>query len=100
MTGDIAQKIEAANAEAVNRMVAGDPVLIDLAPAGEVIPGLTDRKVLHAGPPVEWSRMSGALRGAMIGAVLFEKWARRVTGVIFIFVGIYYCLTHIFSVQF
>jgi hypothetical protein len=76
MTGDIAQKIEAANAEAVNRMVAGDPVLIDLAPAGEVIPGLTDRKVLHAGPPVEWSRMSGALRGAMIGAVLFEKWAR------------------------
>ena len=29
----------------------------------------------------------------------FEKWARRVTGVIFIFVGIYYCLTHIFSVQ-
>ena len=29
----------------------------------------------------------------------FEKWARRVTGVIFILVGVYYCLTHIFSVQ-
>jgi hypothetical protein len=76
MTGDIVQAIEAANAEAMSRLVAGDPVLIDLAPAGEVIPGLTYRKVLHAGPPVEWSRMSGAQRGAMIGAVLFEKWAQ------------------------
>lgn len=76
MTGDIVQAIEAANSEAMSRLVAGDPVLIDLAPAREVIPGLTDRKVLHAGPPVEWSRMSGAQRGAMIGAVLFEKWAQ------------------------
>ena len=76
MTGNIVQAIEAANAEAMSRLVAGDPVLIDLAPAREVIPGLTDRKVLHAGPPVEWSRMSGAQRGAMIGAVLFEKWAQ------------------------
>jgi hypothetical protein len=56
--------------------VAGDPVLIDLAPAGEVIPGLTDRKVLHAGPPIEWSNMSGAQRGSMIGALLFEEWAQ------------------------
>ncbi len=27
----------------------------------------------------------------------FEKWARRITGAIFIMVGIYYCLTHIFG---
>lgn len=30
--------------------------------------------------------------------VPFEKWARYVTGVIFILVGIYYCLAHIFGV--
>ncbi len=30
--------------------------------------------------------------------VAFELWARRITGVIFIGVGIYYCLTHIFGV--
>lgn len=30
--------------------------------------------------------------------VLFEKWARRITGGIFILVGIYYCLAHIFVV--
>ena len=76
MTKPLTQKIEAANAEAVTRLVAGDPVLIDLAPAGEVIPGLTDRKVLHAGPPIEWSNMSGAQRGSMIGALLFEEWAQ------------------------
>jgi len=29
----------------------------------------------------------------------FEKWARRITGVVFIAVGIYYCLTYIFGVQ-
>lgn len=27
----------------------------------------------------------------------FERWARRITGAIFILVGIYYCLTHIFG---
>ncbi len=30
--------------------------------------------------------------------VPFEKWARRITGGIFILVGIYYCLAHIFAV--
>jgi len=29
--------------------------------------------------------------------VPLEKWARRVTGTIFILVGIYYCLVHIFG---
>lgn len=76
MTDTIKQKIEAANAEALSRLVAGDPVLIDVAPAGEVIPGLADRMVLHAGPPIDWSRMSGAQRGSIIGALLFERWAQ------------------------
>ena len=29
----------------------------------------------------------------------FEKWARRVTAVIFILVGVHYCLTYLFNVQ-
>ncbi len=74
-SADIKQKIEAANTEAVRRMNAADPVLIDIAPAGEVIPGLTDRMILHSGPPIDWPRMCGAQRGAMIGAALFEGWA-------------------------
>src|SRR5512141_79673 len=75
MTTDLKQRIEAANQEAVRRMNAGDPVLVDVAPAGDVIPGLKDRMILHSGPPVGWNEMCGAQRGAMIGVALFEKWA-------------------------
>jgi hypothetical protein len=77
-TEDIKQKVEAANAETVRRINAADPVLIDIAPAGDVIPRLKDRMILHSGPPVDWLHMCGAQRGAMIGAVLFEGWAKSV----------------------
>jgi hypothetical protein len=70
------ERIEAANAEVLRRIVAADPVLVDVAPASEVIPGMKDRLVLHSGPPVPWSRMCGAQRGAVIGMCLFEGWAK------------------------
>lgn len=31
--------------------------------------------VLHSGPPVDWQRMNGAQRGAVIGVCVFEGWA-------------------------
>jgi hypothetical protein len=31
--------------------------------------------LLHAGPPIDWERMSGPLRGALTGAALLERWA-------------------------
>lgn len=64
-----------ANGTAVERMMSARPMLRTVATAGEVIPGMHDRLLLHAGPPIEWERMSGPLRGAVIGAVLFEGWA-------------------------
>ena len=76
-TEDIKQKIEAANLEAVRRINTADPVLVDIAPAGEMIPGLQDRMILHSGPPVDWQHMCGAQRGAMIGMALFEAWAKN-----------------------
>ena len=72
---DIKQRIEQANQEATQRLINGEPVLVDIAPAGEVIPGLDDKMVLHSGPPIEWSKMCGAQQGAVIGMVLFEEWA-------------------------
>ena len=72
---DIRQKIDAANATALERMLAGDPVLVDVAPAGEVVADLEDRMILHAGPPIGWERMCGAQQGAAIGLTLFEGWA-------------------------
>jgi Protein of unknown function (DUF1116) len=70
------EKIDAANAEAVRRITAADPVLVDVAPAGEVIPGMRDRLILHSGPPLDGRRMCGAQRGAAIGMCIFEGWAK------------------------
>jgi len=70
------QTIEAANEETLGRITAADPVLVDVAPAAEVIPGMKDRMILHSGPPIDWAHMCGAQRGAAIGMCLFEGWAR------------------------
>ncbi len=69
-------RVEVANAEALTRLTSADPVLVDVAPAGEVVEGLEDRMILHAGPPIEWQRMCGAMRGSVIGLVLWEGWAK------------------------
>jgi len=34
-----------------------------------------ERMILHAGPPIEWRRMCGPMRGAIVGAILYEGWA-------------------------
>lgn len=61
----------AANAEALDRMLAAGASLIDVRPAAEVI-GLAPGQFRHAGPPISWERASGPLRGALLGAALFE----------------------------
>ncbi|MBA3530682.1 MAG: hypothetical protein H0T73_02015, partial [Ardenticatenales bacterium] len=48
--------IDKANKEAVGRMMEAHPVLVGLAKAREVIPGMRDNLLLHAGPPITWER--------------------------------------------
>lgn len=67
--------IEAANVEAVRRIVSGKATLIGLGIAYEVVPGMRDKMILHAGPPISWERMCGPVRGAVMGACLYEGWA-------------------------
>jgi hypothetical protein len=67
-----AQDIDLANRTAVERMQSARPLLTGLAPASEAIPGLRKNLLLHAGPPIGWERMSGPLKGAVIGALLYE----------------------------
>lgn len=64
--------IDAANETAVERMMEARPMLTGVARALDVIPGMRENLLLHAGPPIEWERMSGPLRGAVIGALLLE----------------------------
>ena len=68
--------IDEANQEALRRILAGEPVLVDVVPASEAIPDLADRMILHAGPPIGWDRMCGPMRGAVMGIAVFEGWAR------------------------
>jgi hypothetical protein len=68
--------INKANAKATERMMEARPVLVGLAKARDVIPGMRDDLLLHAGPPITWDRMSGPLRGAVIGALIFEGKAK------------------------
>ena len=69
--------IDKANQTAAERMMEARPILKGVAPAREVIPGMRDNLLLHAGPPIEWERMSGPLRGAVIGALIFEGLAKN-----------------------
>lgn len=67
--------IDAANAEAHRRIVSGRPLLVGMGIARETIPGFHARLLCHAGPPITWERMCGPMRGAIIGAALYEGWA-------------------------
>src|SRR6185369_17262815 len=69
------KKIKKANEEGLRRMLAADPVLVDVVPAGKAMPALADKVVLHAGPPIGWERMCGPMQGAVAGAIVFEGWA-------------------------
>ena len=70
---------EIANANAIQRIGGAQPFLVDLKPAGRVIPDLGDRDLLHAGPPLSgWAEACGALRGSIMGALVHWGSARDV----------------------
>ena len=64
--------IEKANKKAMEIIFHGMPYLVGLEKAFNVIPGMRPNMILHAGPPVTWERMCGPMRGAVIGALLYE----------------------------
>ena len=65
-----------ANETCLRRIAQSTAVLVDVRPAGEVVPGLDDHTVYHAGAPLPWERMCGPMQGAIIGSILFEGWAK------------------------
>jgi hypothetical protein len=69
--------IEKANTEATQRMMEGRPIATTMAKAIDVVPGMQENMLLHAGPPVTWERMAGPMKGAMMGALIFEGKAKN-----------------------
>ena len=68
--------IKTQNKKCLEKILNGAPVLIDLKPAIDVIPGMKKNMILHAGPPITWDRMCGPMRGAIIGALKYEGLAK------------------------
>lgn len=68
-------RIEAANQQAYERYINAQPVLVGVGVAGKTIPGMDEKLILHAGPPVTWENMCGPQQGAVLGAICFEGWA-------------------------
>jgi len=68
--------IDEANQEVVDRIKRGQAVLVGMGIAKDVIPGMHSRMILHAGPPIEWKRMCGPTRGAVMGALIYEGLAK------------------------
>lgn len=64
--------VEQANQEVVKRISEGRALLRGMGIAGETIPGMHERMILHAGPPISWERMCGPQRGAVMGALIYE----------------------------
>ncbi|OQA29058.1 MAG: hypothetical protein BWY59_00556 [Verrucomicrobia bacterium ADurb.Bin345] len=69
-------KIEKANAKAMQKILSAQPCLVGLERALDVIPGMKKNLILHAGPPVTWERMCGPMRGAIMGALMYEGMAK------------------------
>jgi len=72
--------IDTANRTAVERMMSARPILQTVARARDVVPGMRDNLLLHAGPPISWERASGPMRGAIVGALIYEGLARDWAG--------------------
>lgn len=66
---------ERINSDTADMMTASRPVLIDIKTAADCVPGLSDRLILHSGPPAEYCRLGEGHRRAVAAAAVFEGWA-------------------------
>jgi hypothetical protein len=70
--------VETANQKAFDAYQSSQPVLLGVGAAGESLPGMGKRMILHGGPPIDWQNMCGPMKGAIVGAILFEGWAQDI----------------------
>jgi hypothetical protein len=57
---------------AFERLCRSQPVVTDVRPAGEVVPGFEPDLILTSGAPLPWPRYVGGQREAILGAAQFE----------------------------
>ena len=76
MDNPIKNRVEKANKIATDRILRSRPFLIDIKPAIEVMPKMKKNSIFHAGPPIEWKRMCGPMKGAIVGTMIYEGYAQ------------------------
>lgn len=69
-------KIDTANERAIEIILSSQPRWVDVQPAIDVIPGMEENMILHAGPPIAWDRMCAAQKKGVKGAAVFEGLAK------------------------
>lgn len=67
---------DSANAEAVRRLAAADPVLVDVLPLAEAVPDLDRHAVLASGASLRWDQYLGGQRNGVIGGAQHEGLAK------------------------
>ena len=67
--------IDDANQKAFQNYLNAQPVLEGVGRALGTVPDMGERTLLHAGPPIPWAEMGGPMKGAIVGAILYEGWA-------------------------
>ncbi|NCA82400.1 MAG: DUF1116 domain-containing protein [Opitutae bacterium] len=67
-----AAKIEKANQKVMDILLAGTPKFVGLDLARNVVPGMSEDTILHAGPPITWDRMCGPMRGGVMAGLVYE----------------------------
>lgn len=72
MARQIKNSIEEANKSAIERMKTSRPYLVDIKPAIQVFKNMKKNSVSHAGPPIEWERMCGPMKGAVVATMIYE----------------------------
>lgn len=69
--------INKANDEVVSKIKAAEAKLVSVQKAIDVIPGMTSHMILHSGPPIAFDKMAGPMKGAIIGAIMYEGLAEN-----------------------
>lgn len=67
-----------ANRRAYERLTQADPVLVDVARAVDVVPGMTSNTILTSGAPMPWAEYYGGQRNAVIYGAIYEGLADSV----------------------
>jgi Protein of unknown function (DUF1116) len=79
MDKPIKNRVEEANKIATEKILTSRALLIDIKPAIEVLPNMKKNSIFHAGPPIEWQRMCGPMKGAIVGTMIYEGLAENWT---------------------